>query len=129
MMTTERAVPENTIEMIDAEIFPPETTAFDPDALLTEQLKRCHASLLECFDCGSNGHLPMSTQMDALKLAAKLIKTSMALAAAIKGPARSNEFRRHVVIEHIVKTIPTPSPNTKIRKTNSGADQIGSHDG
>ncbi|HTO41143.1 MAG TPA: hypothetical protein VL026_09230 [Rhizomicrobium sp.] len=114
MTAPTRAVPANTL---DPQILPP--TPFDPKALLAEQLQRCHFALLECFDCGSNSNLPMSTQMDALKLAAKLMKSSMALVAALQPREGAQESRRHVIVEHVVT--PTPLSTTKNRKTNSGA--------
>jgi hypothetical protein len=120
MMTEKRAVPANTIQ--------PQTEltlqlGFDPNALLAEQLERCHRAAMKCFDLCEDDPVYINARQAFLTLAAKMMKTSMELAAALQKRQCLTESRRHVIIEHVKN--PTPPPDSKNRKTNSGIEEIG----
>jgi hypothetical protein len=118
MMTEERAVPTNTIE---PEIALPLQLGFDPNALLAEQLERCHRAAMKCFDLCEDGPIYIDARQAFLTLAAKMMKTSMELTAALQKRRGVTETRRHVLIEHVKN--PTPPHKSKNRKTNSGAGE------
>jgi hypothetical protein len=124
MMTQERAVPANTIEPETA--LPPQL-GFDPNMLLAEQLQRCHRAAMKCFDLSEDGVVYRDARGDFLTMAAKMMKTSLALTAALQKRRSVTETRRHVLIEHVKN--PTPPPDLKNRKTNSGAGEIDSTHG
>lgn len=124
MMTEERAVPTNTIE---PEIALPPQLGFDPNALLAEQLERCHRAAMKCFDLCEDGPVYINARQAFLTLAAKMMKTSLELTAALQKRQRLTESRRHVIIEHVKN--PAPPPDSKNRQTNSGVEDGEAHDG
>lgn len=124
MMTEERAVPANTIEPETA--LPPQL-GFDPNALLAEQLERCHRAAMKCFDLCEDGPVYINARQTFLTLAAKMMKTSMELTAALQKRRGATEIRRHVLIERVKN--PTPPSESKNRKTNSGVGEIESTHG
>lgn len=124
MMTEERAVPANTIEP-QTEL--PPQPGFDPNRLLAEQLERCHRAAMKCFDLLEDGIVYRDARGDYLTMASKMMKTSLALTAALQKRRGVTETRRHVLIEHVKN--PTPPPDSKNRKTNSGAGEIESAHG
>lgn len=127
MMTEERAVPENTIE---PETALPLQLGFDPNALLAQQLERCHRAAMKCFDLcedHEDGVIYRDVRGDYLNMAMKMMKTSLALTATLQKRGGVTETRRHVLIEHVKN--PTPPRESKNRKTNSGAGEIESAHG
>lgn len=115
-------MPENTMNT-ETEILPPQDM-FDPDALLAEQMRRCHHAALECFSVLDREGFDAHTQMTAVRLGAKLVNSSMALAAALDRRTHG-ETRHRMIYEHV--TPPTPHP--KKRKTNSGVQKLDHRDG
>jgi hypothetical protein len=77
MMTEEWAVPANAIET-GTEILS------DTDAMLAEQLRRCHRAAARCFDFAEERGYFFSSQMEAFKVATKLMKSSLEMARALR---------------------------------------------
>ena len=73
-----------------------------PGAVLAEQLAKCHEATLECFVCGSDANLSFAEQLASLAIAERLMRVSVALAAALDKSPR--EFTHRVIVER-----PTPA--------------------
>ena len=77
-----------------------------PDALLAEQLARCHSAVAGCFEFCRDETVLVSQQLETLNVATRLIRASVALAAALDKLPR--EFTHRVVVEHIDSASPPP---------------------
>jgi hypothetical protein len=72
-----------------------------PDAVLAEQLARCHDAVRGCFEfCGDSSVL-LSQQFETLSAAERLMRVSIALAKALDKSPR--EFTHRIIVER-----PTP---------------------
>ena len=120
MMTEERAVPANTIET-GTEIFPPAADASDVDTLLSDQFRRCHRATAKCFEFADEEGMYFSAQMEAFKIAAKLMKSSLDLARVLRS-GDGGEVRHRFIYERT-------SSLQKNRQTNSGIEAGEAHDG
>jgi hypothetical protein len=120
MMTEERAVPTNTIET-GTEILSPMVGASDVDALLSDQLRRCHRAAAKCFAFADEDGAYFSAQMEAFKVATKLMKSTLELARVLRG-GDGGEIRHRFIYERT-------SPLEKNRQTNSGIEGSEPRDG
>lgn len=68
-----------------------------PDAVLAEQLAQCHSAVTGCFTYCGESHVHVSEQLEVLNVASRLIRVSVALAAALDKTPR--EFTHRVIVE------------------------------
>ena len=80
-----------------------------PDAMLSEQLAQCHKAIASCFVCGDDEKLPLLVQLESLNTAERLIRVSIALAAALGKSGK--EFTHRIIVERPAPMIDvTPEP-------------------
>ena len=72
---------------------PPST----PDSVLAEQLARCHSAVKGCFAYCGESFVLVPEQLEVLNLASRLMRVSVALAAALDKTPR--EFTHRVIVE------------------------------
>jgi hypothetical protein len=83
----------------------------DPDAVLRELLDECRAGVRTCFQIGQEDDYA-ETRMEAMKVAARLTKASLALAAALNKTAP--QFTHRIIVERAASptTLPLISGKT-----------------
>ncbi len=97
-----------------------------PDALLAEQLTRCHKAIAECFDCTDDTKFSFSAQIESLNVAERLMRVSIALTKALDKTGK--EFTHRIIVERptpmIDVTPPSdPPPPTRKSKTIHGGGE------
>ena len=105
---------------------PPSPQPLAPDAVLAEQLAQCSKAVVECFVCGSDNRLPLMTQLESLNVAERLMRVSIALAAALGKSGK--EFTHRIIVERPVPMIDvtpeaawnSPPPRRKSKTTSAG---------
>jgi hypothetical protein len=68
-----------------------------PDAVLAEQLAQCHSAVSGCFEFCSHSDVSVSQQLEVFNAASRLMRVSVALAAALDKTPR--EFTHRVIVE------------------------------
>ena len=103
-----------------------------PDAVLAEQLAQCSKAVAECFVCGSDSRLPLLTQLEHLNVAERLMRVSIALAAALGKSGK--EFTHRMIVERPEKVVEIihgteafPHPPIRKLKTNHGGRTTEEH--
>ena len=81
--------------------------AVDPDDLLAELLIECRDGVRACFDLANHPETVDTDRCEAMTAAARLMKTSVALAAALKKPP---DFTHRIIVERAA----ADPPPTKI---------------
>jgi hypothetical protein len=107
---------------------PTPQTPLAPDAVLAEQLAQCHKAIAECFVCGSDNRLPLSMQFEAVTVAERLMRVSIALAQALGKSPR--EFTHRIIVERPApmidvtpeRTEDPPPPRPKSKTIHSGRE-------
>lgn len=92
-----------------------------PDAVLAEQLAQCHAAVRGCFAYCSESFVRVPEQIEAMNVASRLVRVSVALAAALDKTPR--EFTHRVIVERPSMTDvtpPVPTPPKRKSKTIPG---------
>ena len=84
------------MEDIDQQSAPPAPPPA-PDAVLAEQLAQCHSAVTGCFEFCGDRNVPVSQQLETLNVDSRLIRVSVALAAALDKSPR--EFTHRVIVE------------------------------
>ena len=99
-----------------------------PDAVLAEQLARCHDVVRGCFEfCGDSSVL-LSQQFETLSAAERLMRVSIALAQALGKSPR--EFTHRIIVERPApmidvtpeRTEAPPPPRPKSKTIHSGRE-------
>jgi hypothetical protein len=75
----------------------PATPPPSPDAVLAAQLARCHKAIAECFECTDDTKFSFSAQIEALNVAERLVRVSIALAKALDKSGK--EFTHRIIVE------------------------------
>ncbi|HVZ68474.1 MAG TPA: hypothetical protein VG891_03365 [Rhizomicrobium sp.] len=112
-------MPENMTET-EIEISQPDDFP-GMEAMLAEQLRRCHRATVSCFDFGENEAPYFAARAEAFKIAARLMKSSLDLANILRR-GNGEEIRHRMIYEHT-------SPRRKNRQTNSGVEDGEARDG
>ena len=68
-----------------------------PDAVLAEQLAQCHKAIGECFVGSNNDQISIMAQLEHLNVAERLMRVSIALAAALGKSGK--EFTHRIIVE------------------------------
>ncbi|HEY0283410.1 MAG TPA: hypothetical protein VGC27_12395 [Rhizomicrobium sp.] len=102
-----------------------------PDAVLAEQLARCHGAIAGCFEFCGDGNVPVSQQLETLNIASRLMRVSVVLAKALdKSP---KEFIHRIIVERPAMIDVTPAtaiPPTPAEKVeNNLARKVASDEG
>jgi hypothetical protein len=79
----------------------------DPDDVLAELLAECREGVRWCFELSSNPEWDDTTRCEAMKVAARLMKTSIALAGALK---KKPDFTHRIIVEHAPAALVPPPP-------------------
>ncbi len=75
------------------------TNPVQPDAALARQLSYCHDLIECCIDyCAGDRPPNLGAQIEVMNVAARLMRTSVALAGAVDKKPR--EFTHRVIVEH-----------------------------
>jgi hypothetical protein len=113
------------MEDTDRQTAPPASQPLAPDTVLAEQLTRCHKAIAECFECTDDTKFSFSAQIESLNAAERLIRVSIALAAALGKSGR--EFTHRIIVERPAPMIDVtpecakyPPPPMKKSKTIHG---------
>jgi hypothetical protein len=69
-----------------------------PDAVLAEQLTQCHKAIGACFFTSYSTDYSLMSQLECLNVAERLMRVSIALAAALGKSGR--EFTHRIIVEH-----------------------------
>jgi hypothetical protein len=90
-----------------------------PDAVLAEQLAQCHSAVTGCFEFCGDRNVSVSQQLETLNVASRLMRVSVALAAALDKTPR--EFTHRIIVERppmldVTPATAIPPPPTKSRK-------------
>jgi hypothetical protein len=103
-----------------------------PDAVLAEQLAQCHKAIENCFECADDTKFSFSAQIEALTVAERLMRVSIALAAALGKTGR--EFTHRIIVEHPAPMIDVtpevtenPPPPRRKSKTIRGGHTTEAH--
>ncbi|HEX3486549.1 MAG TPA: hypothetical protein VHT51_15935 [Micropepsaceae bacterium] len=86
---------------------PKSAAAADPDAVLAERLDECREGVRTCFEIAHDRTYGSETRREAMNVAARLVKTSLAVAAALK---KTPDFTHRIVVERSPPEGPTPTP-------------------
>jgi hypothetical protein len=106
--------------MENADVTEQKTPTFDPDEILAELLVECRGGVRMCFELSSNPDWDDDMgRAEAMSVAARLIKTSIALAAALK---KKPEFTHRIIVER-GQTAPLPPPVEISGKTIHGGEE------
>jgi hypothetical protein len=81
--------------------------AIDPDDVLAELLAECREGVRMCFEVSNDPEWGDMTRCEAMNAAARLMKTSIALAAALK---KKPDFTHRIIVEHAPATQVPPPP-------------------
>ena len=76
----------------------------DPDDVLTELLIECRDGVRTCFEIGNDTEYGDS-RFEAMTVPARLMKTSLALAAALK---KNPDFTHRIIVERAAADLPPP---------------------
>jgi hypothetical protein len=68
----------------------------DPDDVLAELLLECRDGVRACFELSKDSEWDDTTRCEAINAAARLMKTSIALAAALK---KKPDFTHRIIVE------------------------------
>jgi hypothetical protein len=86
---------------------PKSAAGADPDAVLSELLDDCREAIRTCFEIAGDPDNEGEARCEAMNVAARLVKTSLAVAAALKKTA---DFTHRIVVERSPPEGPTPTP-------------------
>jgi hypothetical protein len=114
------------MEDIDQQPAPAAPQPLAPDAVLAEQLARCHKAIEECFVGSNNDQISIMAQLEHLNVAERLMRVSIALAAALGKSGK--EFTHRIIVERPAPMIDvTPEaawdphpPRRKSKTTSTG---------
>ena len=87
-------------------------SAPDPDAVLAELLTECRDGVRTCFELGNDPGWDVQPRCEAMNVAARLMKTSIALAAALK---KNADFTHRIIVERPAPNPPHEGPHIKSR--------------
>jgi hypothetical protein len=82
----------------------PATPPPSPAAVLAEQLAQCHSAVKGCFAYCGESFVLVPEQLEVMNIASRLMRVSVALAAALDNSPR--EFTHRVVVEHMNSASP-----------------------
>jgi hypothetical protein len=79
--------------------------AADPDDVLAELLIECRDGVRTCFELSHDPEWDDRGRCEAMNVAARLMKTSLALAGALK---KKPDFTHRIIVERAAATPPPP---------------------
>jgi hypothetical protein len=89
-----------------------------PDAVLAEQLARCHSAVKGCFAYCGESFVLVPEQLEVMNVASRLMRVSVALAAALDKTPREFIHRviveRHAAVDQAPMVDITPSGNAAL---------------